>query len=255
MSCGELRELYELYALGTLEAAERQELEEHLARECPSCVPGVRRARQWTVGLAYAAPAVDPPARLRRRVLALVKPPEPKEGGWGWLTHAWATMALALLLALMWYGYDRRAVRAEMEGLRARLGLAQSATAELAARNRFLTDALALINLPETRQVVFGGAAPAPPSGRVWVHAQRGVLLLASRLPRAPAGKIYEMWIIPKAGAPAPAGLFNSDERGEAMHVWPQAVNIAQTGAVAVTLEPEGGVPAPTSTPVIVAGF
>jgi anti-sigma-K factor RskA len=247
MSCEELKDLYELYALGSLEGAERQEVEEHLARQCPNCVAGVRQARQWTSTLGYAAAPVEPPGRLRQRVLASVGGSE-KATGWSGLTHAWATAALFLLITVLWYGYEWRALRAEIESLRAR-------QADLVARNRIFAEALALVNLPETLQLTFGGAEPAPPRGRVWVHPQRGVLLLASRLPQAPAGRIYEMWIVPKSGAPVPAGLFNSDAQGEAMHVWPQAVELTQAGAVAVTLEPEGGVPAPTSTPLIVAAF
>jgi anti-sigma-K factor RskA len=89
----------------------------------------------------------------------------------------------------------------------------------------------------------------------VWVHPQRGVLLIASNLPPAPAGKAYEMWIVPKGAPPIPAGLFNSDPQGVATHVWSQPVNLASAAAVAVTLEAAGGVPAPTSTPLIVAGL
>jgi len=248
MSCEELKELYELYALGTLEGDERKELDDHLSRRCPNCTPGVKAARHWTATLGYAAAQVEPPARLRGRVLASVGASGERTTGWSWLTHAWATMALALLLALAWYGYDRRT-------LQSRLAELQAQQAELMARNTLLVEALALVNLPEARQLTFGGAEPTPPRGRIWVHPQRGVLLLASRLPRAPAGRIYEMWIVPKTGAPVPAGLFNANDRGEATHVWPQSVDLAQAGAVAVTLEPEGGVPAPTSTPLIVASF
>jgi anti-sigma-K factor RskA len=111
------------------------------------------------------------------------------------------------------------------------------------------------VNLPDARQVAFGQPDREPPRGRVWVHPQRGVLLLASRLPAAPAGRIYEMWIVPRKGAPVPAGLFNSDRRGEATHVWSQSVDLANAAAVAVTLEPEGGVSAPTTQPIIVAAL
>src|ERR1017187_2040276 len=107
------------------------------------------------------------------------------------------------------------------------------------------------------KQVVFGGAAPQPPRGRVFLDPARGVLLLASNLPPAPTGKTYEMWIIPKAkgSRPVPAGLFQSAADGTALHVRPGPVDVAATGIVAVTLEPAAGVPQPTSQPIIVAAL
>ncbi|MGB9337141.1 MAG: anti-sigma factor, partial [Candidatus Acidiferrales bacterium] len=71
----------------------------------------------------------------------------------------------------------------------------------------------------------------------------------------APAGKIYEMWIIPKGGSPLPAGLFQSQSDGTAMYLRKGAVDVASTGAIAVTLEPEAGSQAPTTTPLIVAAL
>ena len=85
------------------------------------------------------------------------------------------------------------------------------------------------------------------------MNPKGGVLLLASNLPAAPEGKIYEMWVIPKAGNPVPAGLFQSDAEGTALHMQKATVDLAATKAVAVTLEPAGGVPQPTSQPLIVA--
>jgi anti-sigma-K factor RskA len=63
------------------------------------------------------------------------------------------------------------------------------------------------------------------------------------------------MWVIPKGGKPVPAGLFQSAADGTAMHVLTGPVDVAGTAAVAVTLEPEAGVPQPTSTPIIAAGL
>ena len=40
--CAQLAELYEAYALGALDSPERELLEEHLARNCPQCVPQAR---------------------------------------------------------------------------------------------------------------------------------------------------------------------------------------------------------------------
>ncbi|MGA2593864.1 MAG: anti-sigma factor, partial [Bryobacteraceae bacterium] len=129
--------------------------------------------------------------------------------------------------------------------------LSVSQTRELARLNR----AFEILNQPDARQVVFGTGPAMPPRGRVFLDPKRGVLLLASNLPPAPAGKAYEMWVIPKGGKPLPAGMFQSATDGTALHVLPGPVDVASTGAVAVTLEPEAGVPQPTSRPVIVAAL
>ena len=253
MSCDELKELYELYILGAVDEAERREMVEHLVRRCPNCLAGIREARVLAASLALAAPSAEPPRGLRHRVVSAVTPAPIKTAGWTWLTPAWTTLAVLMLAAGLWYAYLGHKRDAQIAELSQRLAEAKMAGAVMAARNKLLTDALAVVNLPDARQLVFGSRDPQPPRGRIWLHPQRGVVLLASRLPAAPAGKIYEMWILRKAGPPVPAGLFNSNERGEATHVWPQEVDLAATAGVAVTLEPEAGVSLPTSEPVIAA--
>ncbi len=57
-----------------------------------------------------------------------------------------------------------------------------------------LNEAFAILNQPDVKQVIFGGGAPQPPRGRIFLQPARGVLLLASNLPPAPAGKTYQMW-------------------------------------------------------------
>jgi anti-sigma-K factor RskA len=116
-----------------------------------------------------------------------------------------------------------------------------------------LKDVLALLSAPETIVRVSQEGAAQPPQGKVFLNPARGVLLLASNLPPAPEGKIYEMWVIPAAGNPVPAGLFQTDPNGTAVHLQEGPVDLAATGAVAVTLEAAGGAPQPTSQPLIVA--
>jgi anti-sigma-K factor RskA len=94
---------------------------------------------------------------------------------------------------------------------------------------------------------------PMPPQGKVFLNPARGVLLIASNLPRTPANKIYEMWIIPKGAKPVPAGLFQAQENGSAMHVQAGTVDVRSTAAVAVTVENEAGADQPTTQPLIVA--
>jgi anti-sigma-K factor RskA len=242
MTCEELRDQYELYALGLLEASERAELEAHLSREGDACIDGVRRARELAALLGASVSPVEPPASLRKKVLAQV-------GGesrtWSWMP-VWITATAILAVVSIWLGMERRDQAKAIADVRLEV---ERKTVELARLN----EAMAMIHDPALKEVVFGTGAPAPPRGRVFVHPQQGVLLIASNLPPAPAGKIYEMWLIPKGGQPLPAGLFQSDADGTALYMRRGAVDVAATGVVAVTLEPAGGVAAPTSQPIIAA--
>jgi anti-sigma-K factor RskA len=243
MTCEELRDQYELYALGALEAEERTELDSHLRRPDDPCLDGVRRARERMTTLALISPEAQPPARLRAKVVNMVS--EPKRS-WNWAAP-WAVAMVGLAMVSLWLGVSRREQSRILNQMRAE---AQRKTVELAR----LTEAFALMNDPAAKQVVFGENAPKP-RGRVFVNPQQGVLLLASNLAPAPAGKIYEMWIIPKGGAPAPAGLFQSESDGTAMYLRKGAVDMASAAVIAVTLEPEAGSAAPTSTPLIAASL
>lgn len=245
MNCDELRDHYELFALGIAEEPERSEIRAHLARGCPTCVPGVRGARELMALVGTTAPAAEPPARLRKRVLAVAGEQTARRLNW---SPVWAAVAAGALIAAIVFNSREHRAAAELARLQSQ---AAAQTRELARLN----EAMAILNQPEARQVVFGGAAPQPPRGRVFLDPRRGVLLLVSNLPPAPAGKAYEMWVIPKAkgGKPAPAGLFQSAADGTALHVRSGPVDVAGTGIVAVTLEPAAGVDQPTSQPIIVA--
>ncbi len=118
-----------------------------------------------------------------------------------------------------------------------------------------LTEAFAILSGPNTTEASFGGLQPKPPQGKVFLNPSRGVLLIASNLPRTAADKIYEMWIIPKGAKPVPAGLFQAQENGRAMHVQPGTVDVASTAAVAVTVENQGGADQPTTQPLIIAAL
>ena len=238
MNCNELTDGYDLYALGVLDEPERSELREHLARNCEICAPEVRRAALRVSSFAAMAPIVDPPARLRGRVMAGVGV-QPRSA-WNWM-QTWATIAAAVLLGVFWLGHVRRE-------------RVQNAALEQAMQQvRQSEEMLALLNAPDTIVRVSSEGASQPPQGKVFLNPKSGVLLLASNLPPAPAGKIYEMWVIPASGNPVPAGLFQTESNGSGVHLFKGPVDVASTGAVAVTLEAAEGAPQPTSIPIIVA--
>jgi anti-sigma-K factor RskA len=238
MTCGELSGQYELYALGVLEEPELSELHEHLGRNCEVCAPAVRRAAVRVSMFADMAPVVEPPQNLRGRVLASVG--IVPQFRWNWM-QTWATVAAAVVLALLWAGHLRRE---RIRDIAFRDAMEQVKQSE---------EVLALLSAPDTIVRVSQEGAAQPPQGKVFLNPKRGVLLLASNLPPAPEGKIYEMWVIPAGGKPVPAGLFQSESNGTAVHLQQGPVDVASTGAVAVTLEAAGGAPQPTSQPLIVA--
>jgi anti-sigma-K factor RskA len=73
--------------------------------------------------------------------------------------------------------------------------------------------------------------------------------LRVTGLEAAPSGKTYEAWVIPKGHAPKPAGLF-SGGTSTIIHL---RGTVPHNAVVAVTVEPAGGVTAPTSTPIFSA--
>jgi anti-sigma-K factor RskA len=243
----DLRDLYELYALGVLEEPERSQIEAALRAGDLQAKERLRKAMESNAMLLAATPLVDPPKRLRGRVMATVGV---SDRNWGWLGIL-ATAAAGLLIATFYLGSQSRHQEQELATLRSEMQMVLQQSAKTnteLARTRHVLD---FLNAAETRLVTFGPKDPTPPRGKVLLHPGRGVLLIAANLPPAPAGKLYEMWIIPKGGQPVPAGLFQSDDTGNSLHLKEGAVAI--DSAIAVTLEPEAGSAQPTSTPLFVA--
>jgi anti-sigma-K factor RskA len=223
MTCEELQPEYGAYALGSAENPERIEISEHLARNCPNCTPGVGRAMETVSAMGGAVKAVDPPKRLRKRVVAMVSPTGTRS--WAAVLTPWAiagVLAIALISVV----------------LPSKLRTTDSSKLE---------QALSILNDPTTKDVSFGQPTAR---GRVFVSREKGVVFIAAHLPPLDANRTFEIWFIPAQGNPIPAGLFRSEADASAIYVRPGAVTNA--AAVAVTVEPAGGSPQPTSTPFIV---
>ena len=93
------------------------------------------------------------------------------------------------------------------------------------------------------------GAARIPVAGAeerlLLVGMEGDAVLIVSRLPEAPAGKTYEIWVI-SGKRPRPAGLF----RGGRDTVVPLTRAVPKGATVALTLERLRGSPRPTSDPI-----
>lgn len=241
MTCEELKDVFELYTLGVLEDAEKGEVEEHLARGCDVCQNSLKDALAINALLMASVPQTAPPSGLKRRLLAGFGI---ERSGWGWLG---AFAAALMLVVSLWLSVQER--RRESE-----LAEARRQAIEIGGERDRLMQAFSLLNQPETKQVNFGLDKTQPPRGNIFVHSRLGVLLIASNLPMLPPGKTYEMWVIAtKTSSPRPAGLFQATPQGSAMNLLSGPIDSLY--AVAVSVEPEEGSQAPSTTPLIVASL
>jgi anti-sigma-K factor RskA len=103
----------------------------------------------------------------------------------------------------------------------------------------------------QTRAVQFGAADDAP-HGRVFVQPGTGLVFVGSNLPSLPQDRTFEFWIVPPDGTPRPAGLFQPDQSGSAVHIYRFPAPLAQKTAVAVSVEPSQGSSSPTTKPFII---
>jgi anti-sigma-K factor RskA len=225
MNCEELRDEYGAFALGVAENPALSEISAHLARECPDCVAGVRSAMTTVAAMSGAVKDAEPPKRLRHRIIAMAAT-EPRR------TFVFLPWAVSALLAIVLLS----------------VAVSRNNLQQPAPDTTKLAQALTILSDPLTKDVTFGDPAAR---GRVFINP-KGVVLIAAHMPKLESNRAFELWLIPSAGNPVPAGTFHSDAVSDAaVYVYQgQTTNVA---VVAVTVEPEGGSLQPTTTPFIVS--
>ena len=264
MTCDELQEDYSLYALGILEVPELEELEAHLQRSCPACTRAVAEMREVADLLPYLTAEAEPAPGVRARLLeriggtpAAARPlpaparaaPPPRAPAtarvrWGWVPVTAAACALLLASAALWSEWRTRdllrALERDAAALRIQLTQAQ--------------DLLAILQAPTTRLVTLGAPADVTPrpSGKAFLHPERGLLFYAYNLAPLSRDRTYQLWVVTAAGAIS-AGIFATDQQGQGVLRAPDVPGMAEAKALAVTDEPAGGLKQPTGAKHLVA--
>jgi anti-sigma-K factor RskA len=239
------------YVLGSLDAHERQAFESHLA-QCAECRTEVESLRPIVGVLADAVPQVTPRPEVRNRVLGIgtvsrvttlaedvvVRGSLPqKRKSRPSRSMLWLSIAASIVIAVGAAIYAG-GIRQQLGELQARFDQAQTAAAVLTA--------------PDLASIDLQGQPTAPDArARALWSRSRGLVFTAANLPPAPAGKAYQVWVV-TAQRPISAGLFTTDPAGGVTQYYYTPSDIAAPVAVAVTLEPAGGVASPTGEKYLV---
>ena len=251
------RELTALFVLDALAVDERASFAAHVVT-CATCAAEVRALRSVADALAYAPAQTAPPASLRGRVLSAIGGRiladeqartvvrRPRRPG------AWMAAAAALALAALSGGYAvhlRGRVGVLEDQLREARLRAETGERQLAELRRASDQAQAqvvVLAAPDVARVDLAGQPEAPSAmARAFWSRSRGLVFTATELPALPAGRIYQLWVV-TAQAPISAGLLRPDDTGRVNVVFQTPPDIPPPVAMAVTIEPEGGVDAPS---------
>jgi len=266
------------YALGALDEQDRVPFEAHLAT-CDVCASEVRQLREVAGLLATAAARVTPPPGLRERILAearQIRPTTTASPSVNGYTHtgpsqpvsapggSHATRGVGRSVVLPWFAAAAAAVAAivlgqEYRGERqARVAAEQALTnvrvamdstgAALARRDSLIASLVS----PDVQAVSVSGTGPSP-SARYFLDRRASrIIIAASALPPAAQGRTYQLWGIETGRPPVSLGTFNSDSSGRAFASLSVPAGL-RIGVTAVTDEPAGGSPQPTTTPFLAA--
>jgi anti-sigma-K factor RskA len=254
-----------LYALGALSPTERETFEAHVAG-CATCAAEIRALSSVNEALAHAAPPAEPSAAVRARLMAAVqgdrKPVPIASTTTKRSTFAvvpWLAAAAAVIVAVGLGAYAN-----ELRGRVTTLEAALFEASQRAATNeRLVADArrdagearttLAVLVSPDLARIDLKGQPAAPTaSARAFWSRSRGLVFTASNLPALPQGRVYQLWVLTAQPAPISAGLMKPDTEGRVTAMFPTPQDLPQPVAMAVTIEPDGGVPAPTGDKYLV---
>jgi anti-sigma-K factor RskA len=227
MAHDDYKELIPIHALSALDAADERALNEHLA-ECADCRRDLAEWEATAASLALSAKPMEPSPQVREKILtkihsekssSKVRPfPSPRR-------KVWVAIAAALFLALL-----------------VSVFVLWQQNRELRRQNQVAQ----VLSAPGSKVIELSGTPEASRASAKIAYDPTGrAILIASGLPRAPQGKEYQLWYIVD-NKPLPGKTFAPDPSGNGTledHV-PQA---ARSSAIfAITLEPAGGVRAPT---------
>jgi hypothetical protein len=211
----ELRSSLGVFVLNAAPPPEMQRLEQHVAY-CAECAYEVRLLREAATELAWLPPPQDADELIERISSSL--PPRPRR-----IATRMAVAAAAVAVAVA--------------------GLAGTALVRERGRNGDLVGVVATAErtVRLAAEKGFGGR------GSLYLARERAVLVLDA-MPDPGRGRAYQLWAITGA-KPHSMTVVGGHRRIDHVFVW-----TGHADRFAITIEPMGGSPVPTSDPVLAGG-
>jgi len=242
-----VRELAAGYALGALSPAETRAFETAM-RDSPELVREVADYRELNALLALR-PGPQPDARLRQRLgerigagkVESIPAVRSRRTPWLELLAAAAVLLAAGLAFRIW------ALRERLDQTENALAASERQLARREATLNTLLSAQAELTIVQLKAT----GDNAPGIQFFWNRRANTAVAQAFRLPPAPKGKAYQLWVM-QNGKPVPGPVFVPEPDGHAL-ILTFALPAGGIQAAAVTVEPEGGSTTPTM-PIVLFG-
>lgn len=234
MTHEEIQQLAALDAIGAASPEEAAELRRHLAT-CSDCRRVADEMNESAALLALGVDPVAPPAAAKQNVMRSL-PRRERAPVLQW----WMAAAAALFLVLwLWSGAQTREAHEEIARLR--------------ADREKLSSIVAVMSSSKVMHLAGQEIAPRSSANVFLDPAQRRAFVFLHNLPPNPGDKSYQLWVIRADQVkPQSAGVFTVDANGNASLVVQNLPVDTNIKALAVTLEPRGGAPAPTGQKYLV---
>jgi anti-sigma-K factor RskA len=261
-NCDQFQEMFEAYALGALDAPDRAALEAHLATGCQDCAKAIEEARWLVSQLAYLAPEAVPSDMLNGRLMQTVHdeaqpamsnlPAKRSIPIWMWAGVA------ALFIFSLYSAWNTQRLQKETQIANDRAATLLQQRRDLEAqREAAEREATILIDPASVKIALASPDAQSPNLEATW-HSQLGIVLTGQKIPAPSGNRVLQLWLIPKVpgGKPIPSLTVRPDADGKlTLLVANPPELMAATKALAITEEPAGGSPQPTTTPRWVGGL
>ena len=248
----QLLELASAYALGSLSSEEAAAVEAAVPGDAQLAAEIVAFRETMAIMLRAEAPIAARPGvreewlrRVRENRTGAERPASvrpidarraPSRGTW-----IMSTALAAALVGAMVLGVELRTVQHQLA----------DATAAEEKRERQLNTVLEAQGGLMVA-LLKGADANGPGVQFFWNVRQQRAMVHAFHLPPAPQGRSYQLWVL-RGSTAISARVFNSDADG---HALVEKILLPDSPAgitkVAITIEPEGGSPQPTSAPIMV---